>query len=90
MTGEVYREFCLGNEFKVLCVDEAFGFTLDIDGTEYFVDWDSDEEGNPGEIGIDQIINGEKEFYAIINYKDLPGEYSNLELEEKVALYIIS
>ena len=88
MVGEVYRKFYIGNELEVLCIDEAFGFTLDIGGTEYFIDWNEDEEGNPNEIGIDQIVNGEKEFYAVINYKDLPGGNANLDLEEKVALYI--
>ena len=86
MVGEVYRKFYIRNEVEVLCIDETFGFTLDIGGTEYFIDWD--EEDNPKEIGIDKIVNGEKEFYAVINYKDLPGGKANLDLEEKVALYI--
>lgn len=87
MVGEVYRKFYIRNGLEVLCIDETFGFTLDIGGTEYFIDWDVDEEDNPKEIGIDKIVNGEKEFYAVIKYKDLPGD-ANLDLEEKVALYI--
>ena len=80
MTGETYKTINVNGK-KVNCIDEVTGFSLNIEGQLYYVDYDENE------LGIEQIIDGEKEWFGIILMSELPEGDS---IEERAAKWILS
>jgi hypothetical protein len=79
MTGETYKTINVNGK-KVNCIDEVTGFSLNIEGQLYYVDYDENE------LGIEQIIDGEKEWFGTILMSELP-EGDNIE--ERAAKWIL-
>lgn len=79
MTGETYKTLEVNGK-KVNCIDEITGFSLEIEGQLYYIDYDENE------LGIEQIIDNEKEYFGTILKNRLPEGNC---IEERAAKWIL-
>jgi hypothetical protein len=80
MTGETYKTINVNGK-KVNCIDEVTGFSLNIEEQLYYIDYDENE------LGIEQIIDGEKEYFGTVPMSELPeGDC----IEERAAKFILA
>ena len=82
MANEIYKTLYYDGA-RVTFADETEGFTVMFDENhfnQYYVNY------NDSEATIDQIIDGEKEYYDTVEIRDLP--YGDC-IEDKIAKYLL-